>query len=157
VSVVGLKMTDFGLGKHVEVVPPEDLGKFLLALWAVYYIFDAGTALVKTSALFFYARVFNLAEPRFRYALWTVHALNAAWFIGTISAAIFQCHPTQKAWKPEVPGTCDNTNTLWLWSGLSSLLIDVIILVLPLPMLYRLIIKPSRKYLIMGVFVCGYL
>lgn len=154
---VGLKLVDLGMGKHIEVVPPENLTPFLKLLWVEYYIFDAGTSIAKGSALLFYARVFNNTKSRFKYALWTVHALNAAWLVGIIFAVIFECTPIQKAWDPTIPGRCDNEDALWLGSGIPSLLIDVLILLLPLPMLWRLQMKLSRKLLLVGVFACGYM
>ncbi|KAH7310895.1 hypothetical protein B0I35DRAFT_489801 [Stachybotrys elegans] len=65
--------------------------------------------------------------------------------------------PIERAWIPTMPGRCLNTGTLWMGSGISSLIIDVFILMLPLPILWRLQMKTARKLQISGVFVCGYL
>ena len=130
---------------------------FLKLLWVEYYIFDAGTSIAKASALLFYARIFGQTHSRFRYALWVVHGMNVAWLIGILLAVVFECSPIEKAWKPQLPGHCANTRTLWLGSGLPSLIIDIFILLMPLPPLWKLQMKPTRKYLIMGVFICGYL
>lgn len=154
---VGLKLVDLGLGRHIEVVPSGNISPFLKLLWVEYYIFDAGTAIAKTSALLFYTRIFSKAKPRFKWAVWTVHILNAIWLIAIIFAVIFECSPIRKAWVPELPGSCDNADTLWMGSGIPSLIIDFMILVLPLPVLWQLQVQPVRKYLIMLVFACGYL
>ena len=145
------------MGKHVQIVPPENITPFLLLLWVEYYVFDIGTVLGKSSALFFYARVFSNPNSRFKWALWIVHGLNAAWLIALIFAIIFECSPIERAWVPTLPGTCSNTDALWLGSGVPSLLIDLVILIMPVPMLWRLRMKKNRKWLIMGVFICGYL
>lgn len=154
---MGLKLVDYGLGLHLQALPPENIEKFLKMLWIIYYIFDTGTAVSKTSALFFYARVFSVNNSRFKYALWVVHAMNAAWLLAILLSVTFMCNPIQRAWQPALPGTCLNTGILWTGSGVTSLIIDVIILVMPLPMLWKLQMKTISKIQIIGVFMCGYL
>lgn len=114
-------------------------------------------AVSKTSALLFYTRVFTMANTKFKYALWAVHTMNIAWFIGTLLSVTFICNPIEKVWDFTLPGTCLNFRRLWLGNGLPNLIIDVIILVLPLPMLWKLQMKTTRRIQISGVFVCGYL
>lgn len=143
------------MGLHIQAVPPENVEKFLKLLWIIYYIFDTGTAVSKSSALFFYARIFSISK--FKYALWVVHAMNVGWLVGILISVTFMCNPIQKAWDVSLPGTCLNTGRLWLGSGLASLIIDVIILVMPLPMLWKLKMKTIRRIQISGVFICGYL
>jgi hypothetical protein len=154
---MGLRLVDLGLGLHIEAIPPENIEPFLKFLWIIYYIFDTGTAVSKSSALFFYSRALGVQNSRFKYALWLVHAMNISWLIAILLGVTFMCNPVQRAWDTTLPGTCLNTGLLWQGSGITSLLIDVIILVLPLPMLWRLQMKTSRKLQITGVFMCGYL
>lgn len=154
---MGLKLIDLGLGIHIQAVPPDNIEPFLKLLWAIYYIFDTGTAVSKSSALFFYARIFGVTNTRFKYALWLVHAMNIAWLIAILLSVTFMCNPVEKAWKPALDGHCLNTGLLWTGSGITSLIIDVIILVLPLPMLWKLQMKAIRRVQITGVFICGYL
>jgi hypothetical protein len=154
---IGLQLINLGMGLHFEMVNPNNLEPFLKLLWIEYFIFDTGTAVAKSSALFFYARVFGVVNSTFRYGLWVVHFLNIGWLIGILFGVIFECSPIEKAWKVTLPGTCLNTGNLWLGSGIGSLLIDVIILLMPLPMLWQLQLKMVRKLQIIGVFICGYL
>lgn len=154
---MGLKLLDLGLGLHVQVIPPENLKPFLKLLWVVYYIFDTGTAVSKSSALFFYARVFGSTNSRFRYALWLVHAMNVIWLVTILLDVTFMCTPIAKAWDTALEGHCLNTGRFWMGSGITSLIIDIIILVMPLPMLWKLHMKTIRKIQILGVFICGYL
>lgn len=154
---LGIKLIGLGLGLHVQAVPPENIEKFLKLLWIIYYIFDTGTAVGKASALFFYARIFSASHSKFRYALWLVHALNVAWLLTILLCVTFMCSPIRKAWDTALPGKCLNTGILWTGSGVTSLLIDVIILVMPLPMLWRLQLKLIRRIQVVGVFICGYL
>lgn len=54
-------------------------------------------------------------------------------------------------------GHCSNVDTVWLGSVIPSTIIDLIILIMPLPMIWKLQMKLTKKILVMGVFVCGYL
>lgn len=156
---IGLKLVDLGLGLHIGTVPPENIEPFLKLLWIEYFIFDTGTVASKSSALFFYSRTLIVSKSRSRlnYSIWLVHFLNAAWLVSILVSVICMCDPIEKAWKPSTQGRCLNTGTLWMGSGISSLIIDVFILMLPLPVLWRLQMKTSRKLQISGVFICGYL
>ena len=150
-------MIDLGLGLHIQEVPPGNMETYLKLSWVSYYVFQSGTAVSKTSALFFYARVFSMSNSRFKYALWLVHGLNAAWLLAFLMSIIFMCTPIKKVWETTIPGTCIDNRKLWTGSAASSLIIDIIILVMPLPMLWKLQLKTIRKLQICAVFICGYL
>jgi hypothetical protein len=145
------------MGKHIQVVPPNNLEPFLKLLWVEYYLFDAGTAIAKSSALFFYTRVFSTANRWLKYSIWLAHAMNVTWLLGIILSVIFECTPIEKAWNVAVPGKCVNTQALWLGSGITSLVIDVFILLMPVPGLWRLQMKTMRKVQVVFVFLCGYM
>ena len=128
----------------------------LKALFSVYFIYDVGITLTKSSALFFYARVFTTNDKRYRFALWGTQLLVLAWIIAILIATVFLCIPVKKSWLPDTTGHCQDTQTLWLGSAISSVIIDLMILVMPMPMLWKLQLKLSRKIFITGVLICGY-
>ena len=154
---MGFKMIDLGLGRHVETLQLDQIINSLKIMFAVYFTFDIGTAISKSSALFFYARIFGNGSPSFTYALWTVHALNAVWLVGISFAVIFQCHPVARTWNPTLEGNCGiSPGNLWLGTVIGSIVVDLLILILPLPMLWRLQMKLQKKVLVIGVFICAY-
>lgn len=154
---IGLKLANLGLGLHMAAVPAENFTMIMKLLWVEYFVFDTGTSVARASALLFYSRVFTQVQSRFRYALWIVHALNIAWVVGMHVVVGLQCTPIEKVWNPLLPGRCIGTRTLFLGSGVPSLVVNIMILILPLPLLWRLQMKMIRKLLIIGVFLCGYL
>lgn len=156
-SAVGLYWISIGLGKHVSQVSDGDLTKGLTLLYATYPLYDLAISLPKLSALFFYARVFTThGDSWFTRSLWATGALVIAWLIFAIPSSIFQCTPVSKAWYVIVPGHCINLSDWWLGSAISSVIIDFIILILPLPVLWRLQLRPLRKCLVTAVLICGY-
>ncbi len=150
-------MLDLGLGIHAQDMKPQDYSKFLRMLWVAAYMFICGLSIARSSALFFYIRIFGVLESWYRYILWLVHAMNTAWLVVLILVFSFQCSPPDRVWKPHLPGTCLDKQLIMLGGVISSLVIDVLVLMLPLPMLWELNMKLLRKLQITGVFVCGYL
>ena len=63
-----------------------------------------------------------------------------------------------KYWDGEaVEGYCRSADALYIGSAVPSVVIDFFVLLLPLPIIARLNMKNSRKAMITGLFVCGYL
>ena len=82
--------------------------------------------------------------------------MNAAWLIAAWISTIFQCVPVRKAWETVEGGHCIAQWSWFLGTAIPSLVIDFCILVMPMPILWRLQMNTSRKVWIMGVFLCGY-
>lgn len=131
-----LKLVHYGLGLHVYVLPLENVVGYLKLVWIIYFVHTTGMAIAKTSVLLFYTRVFGMRNSKFKYAVWSIHAMNIAWVIGTLLSVTFVCNPVSEAWNFMLPGTCLNFTQLWLGNGLPNLIIDIFILVLPVPMLW---------------------
>lgn len=111
-------------------------------------------SLTKLSVALFYGRIFSTIRW-FKLILWAVGAIIWAYFISMAFTIIFFCDPVPKIWEPELPGKCLNQwNILW-GSAWPNLLIDVILLVLPLPLLWKINASIGKKLGISFVFVCG--
>lgn len=149
-------MITLGLGKHVIDISPGNLVKQLKALYVCYIIYDTSISLPKFSVLLFYARIFGTQKKPFKYLLWFTHFLVFSWLVSVALLGVLLCSPIEKQWKPSTPGHCHPNTVLWLSSAIPSVGIDLILLLLPLPMLWRLQMAKSRKILIMTVFACGY-
>lgn len=143
------------MGKHAKTVSPSDLNAIFKVLYSNYFLYDFGVSLPKLSALFFYARIFRVSRT-FSHVLWATGALCISWLLVAVLSAIWQCKPISKAWNPNEPGTCLNYYQWWLGSAISSVIIDAIILVLPLPALWELHLKLRQKLLVLAVFIFGY-
>ena len=130
--------------------------KQLRVLFGMHFSYNFSVTLPKTSVLLFYARVLGTRVKNFKHALWFTHFLVIGWFIAMGLLNTLLCDPIEKAWRPSIPGHCHSITVLWLSSSISSVVIDLILLLLPLPILWRLQMKRCRRILIMAVFACGY-
>lgn len=150
-------VSSIGLGQHIDSLPPEDTMQIVKVLWASYWLGDLGISLPKASVLFFYARVFTTQNRGFKIALWIGQILNLLWWLTAIARVCLFCTPVQKYWEGAlVEGVCRNADSLYIGSAVPSVILDLYILLLPLPMMARLNLKPGRKILLMGVFILGY-
>lgn len=157
---ITLKTIFIGAGLRYPLTPSEldsdAMRLFARIAYTSIFMFTIGTTAVRASALFFYARVFDTINPRFKFAMLTMHILNFLWTVATILSITFQCNPIQKSWLPLIPGTCAPTWKIWMGGVIPALFIDVAILILPLPMLWHLKLPLDRRLLLGGVFLCAY-
>ncbi|KAH9984909.1 hypothetical protein F4779DRAFT_612236 [Xylariaceae sp. FL0662B] len=151
-------MLNRGFGHPIDTLSPDDILFILRVIYSGNYLFDTAIALAKASALLFFSRIFPRAvnERWFNIALLTVHALNIGWYIGIVLATVFLCDPIEKSWNPTVPGQCDTSYKVYIGSAVTSVMIDLMILLLPLPKIWRLQLKKAQKCGLLIVFLLGY-
>ena len=69
---------------------------------------------------------------------------------------IFQCLPIAYAWnKAIVGGHCINVHVMWIVQDIFFLVLDVYVVVLPLPMIWNLQITRAEKIAVSGIFLLG--
>jgi hypothetical protein len=147
-------MIRLGLGRHIWTVAPENVLPILKRLFAVYYCYNAGLTVAKASCLLFYTRIFSAPRTStwLSRAIWITHALNFGVWMGSVLLVSFNYNPksqTSTGYRP-------STVAMWLSSAVPGVLIDLVLLILPLPMIWKLRINRGRKIAVLGVFVCGY-
>ena len=150
------RMIALGFGRHESSIPIGYELEQLRVLFGLYIFYNLCITLPKISVLLFYARALGTRVKLFKYALWFTHFLVIGCFIAMGFFTIFLCNPVEKQWQPSIPGRCHSITDLWLSSTISSVVIDLILLLLPLPMLWRLQMKRPKRILIMAVFAFGY-
>ncbi|KAI1813019.1 hypothetical protein GGS20DRAFT_500455 [Poronia punctata] len=154
-----LSWRDIGLGLHADVVASInplyliDGGKHL---FIAIFFFDSSISLPKLSAIFFYARVFRSNNRQFRINLWIAGSLVVGWIVAALFSTAFQCTPIPKAWNPTLPGHCINTFIWYLVTAALSVVIDVYILLLPVPMIWGLKTTMRRRIYLLAAFFLTY-
>ncbi|KAI9672761.1 MAG: hypothetical protein M1831_000196 [Alyxoria varia] len=159
-SALTIQWVNIGLGQHMMHVPTANLSDGLLLLWIGIHAFTFGVALARFAAILFYARVFRPISKQFRWSLWIIGVLNTGWIIGSFFSATFRCIPVHVAWHPlEMAmgkGSCFDIYKFLLGTAVTSVVLDLYILLLPMPTLWGLQTKWAKKLLIGLVFACGY-
>jgi hypothetical protein len=151
-------LVDLGVGRHIWAVPPEDIPRILKLLYIAYLFYGFSLTVTKSATLVFFSRVFpSYTVSRWWIrAIWATHALNIAWLLGYTFVIIFQCKPIAFFWDMSLEGTCARQINIYIGSAVPSVIIDLIILILPVPMLLHLQTSKARKAGIILIFVLGY-
>lgn len=98
--------------------------------------------LAKLALLVMYTRIFIKRTDLI--ACWVVAGLLIANCVGAMIAGFLICVPLKYLWDHTIPGGhCININAWYRWSSLMNILTDVIMLILPLPVIWK--IQTSRK------------
>ena len=157
VNALFLQAINIGVGRHISTLPKAQIQEIAKLVFIDQWLFALDLMLIKFSALAFLARIFDVSR-RFKIACRAVAFFNFAFFIFTVSYTL-RCKPTERAWNPYIPGSCEEYGTFvagyWV-SGIWDALLDILILVLPLPMLWRLHMKPARRWLLIATFFISY-
>lgn len=107
----------------------------------------------KFSILLLYLRLFSVSV-KFRYATWAVMFFVFGYLFSNLLTQIFGCTPIQLSWKLEA-GHCINLLEAGVAFSSMNVISDLLIFVLPMPMVWRLQLSRKVKLGVMLVFMGG--
>jgi hypothetical protein len=146
-----------GLGWHalyIEYHYPEKLLFWLKDLFAMSVVYLTGVNIPKFAILVLYWRLFPTKVVRTCVYL-LMGALGLSSFI-LIVTALAACHPMSANWNPAPPaGACINKEPLYLWSAFPNFITDLAMLILPLPIIWKLHTKTEAKVGLTLTFLVG--
>lgn len=122
-----------------------------LYLYEIFWSF--GVFSVKVGILLLYWRIFPTRG--LRIAVLAVGALTLGIFVANFFTFIFQCIPIARFWDQEIHGRCIEQHVFYLVSAIINVLSDIAVLVLPLPVVWRLHTSTSRKWSLSFLFLLG--
>ncbi|CZR68219.1 uncharacterized protein PAC_18118 [Phialocephala subalpina] len=144
-----------GFGKHVYSLQNGDLFQALKHFYIAENIYVVVLGLTKISILAFYLRIFQHQEW-FRIG---VHTLICITILSTAIISIltiFQCHPVTYFWDKDIKdGACLNQNALAYANSGMSIAQDIMIIVLPIPVVVKLNMDIRRKVGVAFMFAVG--
>lgn len=117
-----------------------------------------GLGLVKASILVFYMNIFTVRP--FRIAVYVMLGIVISWTIAYFFANLFTCVPVTSLIEPFYddffPGRkCINAVPMWLSVVGSDLVVDVGILIMPIPMVIKLQLPWKARLGVLGMFLLG--
>lgn len=113
--------------------------------------------MTKLSILLLYRKIFDTERFRFKLICDVLFVYIMLYTVATFIVTIFQCDPIQKAWARDLPGTCVNLTAFWYANAALHTLTDVIILLLPMPVIKGLKLPRRQKLALNLVFALGIL
>jgi hypothetical protein len=144
-----------GMGLHADTIPMENvvmIAKYLVVA-EVLYVFNL--VWTKLSILLMYYRIFRF--PYFKTWAYIIGTFVILWVICITFLFIFICVPVQKLWYPQIPGHCINQVGTWIANAISTIATDLVILLLPIPQVWKLQLRISEKIAVLIAFSLGFL
>lgn len=155
-TVVSYLFAAHGLGRDLYMVDFADI-TFVLEMY--YYsevLYLVVIFMTKISICFFYLRIFP--KKAFRVRVFTIVGLSSACAVGFIVVTIFQCTPIPGAWlrwDGTYPAVCRDVQTQALYAAISSIILDVATIFLPMTELWALNMSLRKKLGVMTMFATG--
>ena len=101
--------------------------------------------LIRGSALCLYLRFFS-TNRKFALLCYLVGAFNVAWAISSSFLTIFKCVPVEKRWTEPTAKYCHlSLEGYELGQNVPNILGDLAAALLPIPLILKLQLSPSRK------------
>ncbi|KAI5919787.1 hypothetical protein F4810DRAFT_714138 [Camillea tinctor] len=151
-------------------IPPEAHGNSLLVAteqislagqiqWAYYLLLPLALGCTKMSFLFFYRRVFVVERlGATNILLVGMILLILLWMAGFFFTSLFQCKLEFWAlWKSPIAQLehCISQPKQALALTATDFSTDIIIMIIPIPLIYRLNLTPTKKIAVTAVFLLG--
>ncbi|KAH7313000.1 hypothetical protein BKA65DRAFT_558216 [Rhexocercosporidium sp. MPI-PUGE-AT-0058] len=150
---VTLAAFSHGWGRHKKNLLPSQIQICLILHWVFQITYKLSVALNKASILLLYLRI--MPQRLYRIMIFSLLTIVGLFAIATTIAGIFQCIPVDKAWNKKKPGHCYNLVEAWYSNAVFSIVTDILILMLPMHMVYKLQRDMREKLLLYAVFGLG--
>ncbi|TQV94013.1 hypothetical protein V2A60_003838 [Cordyceps javanica] len=160
-SVLTIIQTKYGLGLPLKLRShdPGVASTYKKVNFAGRPIYQFGVSLFKVALLISYLRLLQATSKRnYRVLIWVTIVAVLLGHLGSAFALIFACKPVSFSWKLTVSDpnpTCVNLSQTSLIYSLITIISDVLVAVLPIPVLLTLKIPNAKKAGLVGVFLLG--
>ncbi|KAI0142963.1 hypothetical protein GGR57DRAFT_508431 [Xylariaceae sp. FL1272] len=146
----------FGYGKHSKTLTESQRYGAFLTFYITQITYKTSINLTKSSVLLLYLRIFSSVRW-FRSICISLLFLIGAYCIAIDTATIFQCDPIQAAFdKTLTMKKCINSATFWFTNAGFTIGTDVVILLIPVPLVYVLQVPRVQKAALIFVFTLGF-
>lgn len=105
------------------------------------------------SVLIFLRRIF--VTKAFKWTVNTLMFIVVGWCLSDVLGGALICQPVRSSWDTRVPNNCGNRYVFNIIGPLPWILTDFVILIWPLPMVWRLHTTTRYKMALGGIFLVG--
>lgn len=118
--------------------------------------YNAALFATKLTFLLQYWRV--IAIQNMRKIFYVAMFIVLGWGISAVFVEIFICKPISAFWDPKgTPGKCIPNLPQWYINAAGNIITDLIVFILPLPVIGKLNLAKGQKYSLLGIFCLGFL
>ncbi|KAN0113246.1 hypothetical protein V8E51_006197 [Hyaloscypha variabilis] len=150
-------LTNSAAGYHqqyTEINFPWKLRRWSQDLFAIAFIYNLTAILPKLAILVLYRRLFNTSKTIYSiYILMTLLILD---LVGLTALVLGLCQPIAANWDDNIPNAkCLNKRVISTWITMPNIVTDILMLVLPLPIIWKLHIVKRVKLGLTFTFLVG--
>ncbi|ORX94171.1 hypothetical protein BCR34DRAFT_550470 [Clohesyomyces aquaticus] len=141
------------IGKHMTEVSLPRLTVALKTFFVSQFFWALSITGFRLSTLFVYIEIFTVGT--FFYYAYGMVVIVSLFFVGSITTTLRLCRPINFSWDKTVTGTCGDIGTAELAASALNLSLDIIIVLLPLPLVWGLNMAKQRKIGLTVTFALG--
>lgn len=122
--------------------------------WISEWFWTTSNTSSRLAILLFYNELFPVSA--FRWPARATIVLVAMDWISRVLVICLMCQPIQSNWDITLPdGHCGDESALLVFSGAWSMVIDLWVVYLPLPTIWKLKLTPQKKWMLTASFAMG--
>ncbi|GAB7344455.1 hypothetical protein MBLNU457_2296t1 [Dothideomycetes sp. NU457] len=145
--------TRYGLGRHINEVSAKDLESFFKYFWFSFWIYNITLTTIKLSILAQYKRIF--VTDWFQKVVRVMIGVICLYGLTTFFDCVFICTPVSFYWTQTGNGHCINQWAMFYANAVLNILTDLMIIILPMPVLKSLQVRKRHKIPLMAIFAIG--
>jgi hypothetical protein len=144
----------YGVGRHTVIVSKENIvTATILHYYLLAPIYVIAATVPKMAILDLYLNIFT--DKTQRYLTYGIGGCLILAAIANIVTTLAQCEPIYQLWNPVPDGWCHNIHAHFTWGSFPNMFSDLIMLMLPIPMIIRLHASWKIKLGIFLTFIMG--
>ncbi|GLA80669.1 hypothetical protein AtubIFM56815_001497 [Aspergillus tubingensis] len=155
-SALCIAQSRYGLGLPLSLRPKADLPDYTKLNYAGRPFYQLGIAGFKASLCLNYLRLISgTSKNYYRILIWAVITISTLGHLAGTLVLIFDCQPVERAWNPNISGSCLPAGPTFYGLAIFTIICDITIIILPIPLLLQLNIKTAQKAGVVCLFLLG--
>jgi hypothetical protein len=121
--------------------------------WVSEWFWATSVTSFRLSILILYAGIFK--THRFHKVVIATAVVVFLYFVACVFTISLLCRPVQFNWDRSIAGTCGNVKAIEVFSGAFNMLVDLWVVFLPLPVIWKLQMTLQKEWGITASFALG--
>ncbi|RYP78159.1 hypothetical protein DL769_003240 [Monosporascus sp. CRB-8-3] len=152
--IVAIISSNYGGGLNQWDVRKEDIEGFFKCGYAATIFYAPMTMFVKIALLVLIARVFGSVHRKALLGIYSLLGLIVLYYVSGLIVKIRICRPVSAYWRGETD-KCLNQSAIITTDAIISVISDLAILCLPLPLTWSLQLPFKKKLRVIGILCAG--
>lgn len=146
-------MTRYGLGRHIWTLSPQTLKNYYKLFYISINFYAASLGAIKLAFLQQYYRIFAV---QMRWIIIVAMLIVGGWSLSLLLVNIFMCNPIQGYWDKDLNPKCIPNLPLWYINAAVHITTDVVIFILPIPVLWKMRLPLGQRWWLIAIFCLGF-